>query len=905
MSEYSTSIAEKWVAVNKMELSFTDTMNSLQSVTIEGISGIRMATTVDHPVACIHAVSATHSDPLQWLLSSQQNLADRLHPLREKQISSDVLHYFVLVRTEESVGGRMDARINELFSAMCRHFGHNTSQLIIHRSHSMESDYAAWEGLMKTFVSNSLAPFMYNFVTSGVKNHGMRSPIGLGLANKLFSVGKKWLTPSTVEPPSSSAESSIDKPDFLVRRAAEFSFLLGDWSGALHQMEEINTSSLPFETSLSLRILKVFTMVALGNPPDFYAKEIEAIVELAERTPECAVDAIAFALRFFAMAPNSLNENSKLAILVRLAMPLSDPHIQTLVYMKIGQLYISVNWYRRALLSFYHAVIQSSELIHLKRLFFNELVISFEARPMRFEKGSLSVELGQMYLDMRPDPNMSLKLLNSYGGLLESDTQEALISILHMKTGPGLVKFIKILERDSFLSTGIQEVTNPINISGEIKLRVKELCDNVSLVTCKKVNFEEVWSRYKSVVVVGTEKLNFRTVLRNVLSIPVQLNHIELELISYSGTTHRTPSENKVLEISPQVTLEVSLCFTPNFVGAYKLKYLHAMLRNFPVTIEIDTRFQRLNSSREERISKIYADNPRLCVRKEVCCPRLQVSLDGLPEIIYVNQDILATIIVSNTGEIDARDVTVFALGIANFPASGINVGDIPAGDSCELPTGIQPEVGDPLVPIIFAAESSALSQGAFWTCSKTAQDCLRISLHRIASPARLKILLLVTVENVSENFLVDVRPRVLKSGMEELLSLPECLDLPPSHKGVFAFEAPHYLFGSEQLLSIDCTIAGEKSRFCYPLGCIDQGEISTSKEVEFKRTLPSASSMNMRVIESSLQVDNSEYPHEPWDPKQAGPLHPTGTRSALVLFPPSLIQTDSVSVYFDQSENL
>lgn len=364
-SNLDQELYEKWRELDARKLVFDDTLSEMSRRLLDGITTIRESTTIDHPVACIHAISANNPDPLQWLLRSQQNLSKQLEPLESKTISSDILHYFIMVCPAESISGNSESHINRIFSEMCHHFGNNICQIIVHGEKAMESDFTAWEGLARSFVAQSLIPFMQNFVNSGVQS-SLKTPIGVGLAGKLFSAGRRLL--GAIEN-YEHQKFTIDSPEFLARRAADFLFMLGDWSAA-HAAIEAVMSYHTTQSSFIYATLRMFTFVLSKKLKDLTEvyRELDYTLSMGQVLDDWSLDALSFCLRLFIL-DSSITDDVKLTVFVRISDKKPSPCVQLFINMATMRLYQIRAWYRHSILRLFNSVI-TSEILGLVFGFF-------------------------------------------------------------------------------------------------------------------------------------------------------------------------------------------------------------------------------------------------------------------------------------------------------------------------------------------------------------------------------------------------------------------------------------------------------------------------------------------------------------------------------------------------------
>ncbi|KAI6247517.1 hypothetical protein HI914_04138 [Erysiphe necator] len=249
------------------------------------ISGIPIAPheTFSHPVACIIAISSRNPNPIETLreLYEESSRGEKRLPI---WVNNDYLRYYVLVHDEE----RNDIKVSvALFDQMKRHFGLHchllrlrSSQCVtsdddcvdlprctwlsaqeeiaeikkqhtkedIEDSHSCiyESDTTAIKTFIREMVTQSIIPSMERCVATWNDQIVSRRK---GFSGRILSISKQWAgfgrnSRNSVLGGSGSAVSNSnydqglefykpDAPEALMRKLADYAFMLRDWKLAL------------------------------------------------------------------------------------------------------------------------------------------------------------------------------------------------------------------------------------------------------------------------------------------------------------------------------------------------------------------------------------------------------------------------------------------------------------------------------------------------------------------------------------------------------------------------------------------------------------------------------------------------------------------------------------------------
>ncbi|KAL6710274.1 hypothetical protein ACN47E_009220 [Coniothyrium glycines] len=244
--------------------------------------------TFSHPVAGIIAISSRNPHPIEELrrLYNRQHDGDLRFP---QWVENDFLRYYVLIHDEET--GDI-ARSNQTFDSMKRHFGLHCHLLRLKSTECISSDddsvrmpACEWLSASEELAEiqrretsddisdptpyfpdsdiSSLRTFIRELVTQSVIPNMERSVATWneqilsrrrGLSGRFMSLSKRW-TPfgSSRTSSSSSATSSNtnydslqgfyrpDAPEAIMRRLADYCFMLRDWKLALSTYEILRT----------------------------------------------------------------------------------------------------------------------------------------------------------------------------------------------------------------------------------------------------------------------------------------------------------------------------------------------------------------------------------------------------------------------------------------------------------------------------------------------------------------------------------------------------------------------------------------------------------------------------------------------------------------------------------------
>jgi hypothetical protein len=245
--------------------------------------------TFSHPVACIIAISSRNKDPIQTLrkLYDESSNGDKRLPL---WVSNEYLRYYVLVHDEEQDD---ITKSITLFEQMKRHFGLHCHLLRLRSSECVSSDddsiqlprcdwlsaseelaeiqtremqedieeslpciYESDTTAIKTFiremVTQSVIPSMERCVSTWNDQVASRRR---GISGRFMSLSKKWAfgsssrssSNSTNAPTSNSNYDALqgfyrpDTPEAIMRKLADYAFMLRDWKLAQSTYELLRT----------------------------------------------------------------------------------------------------------------------------------------------------------------------------------------------------------------------------------------------------------------------------------------------------------------------------------------------------------------------------------------------------------------------------------------------------------------------------------------------------------------------------------------------------------------------------------------------------------------------------------------------------------------------------------------
>ncbi|KAK4125443.1 hypothetical protein N657DRAFT_642161 [Parathielavia appendiculata] len=296
------------------------------------LSGIPLACheTFAHPVACVMAISSRNTAPIEALQTLYQETSQgerRLPPW----VDQDYLRYYILVHDEEN--GDI-AKSMALFEQMKRNFGLHCHLLRLRSTQSaetdddsiplprsdwmtaaeeladieesdmredfedptryiFESDATAIRTFVREMVTQSVIPTMERNVS--VWNDQVASR-RRGISGRFMSLSKRFTFGSSGRSSSSSGSSSssnydvlgfyrADSPEAIMRRLADFAFMLRDWKLAMSTYELLrgdfqNDKAWKYHASAN----EMAALALLIMPPNMSSKtRIETISQMIEQ----------------------------------------------------------------------------------------------------------------------------------------------------------------------------------------------------------------------------------------------------------------------------------------------------------------------------------------------------------------------------------------------------------------------------------------------------------------------------------------------------------------------------------------------------------------------------------------------------------------------------------------------
>ncbi len=290
--EYPSMDREDYMAFKDLRIRNPDIPSPFYTLYLRRLlSGIPLAPheTFSHPVACIIAISSRSKNPIEALrkLYDESSNGEKRLPL---WASNEYLRYYVLVHDEEQDD---ITKSITLFEQMKRHFGLHCHLLRLRSSHCISSDddsvplprcewAAASEELaeiqkretqedveesipciyesdttaIKTFiremVTQSVIPSMERCVSMWNDQVASRRR---GISGRFMSLSKKWAFGSSSRSSSNGANAPAsnsnydalqgfyrpDAPEAIMRKLADYAFMLRDWKLAQSTYELLRT----------------------------------------------------------------------------------------------------------------------------------------------------------------------------------------------------------------------------------------------------------------------------------------------------------------------------------------------------------------------------------------------------------------------------------------------------------------------------------------------------------------------------------------------------------------------------------------------------------------------------------------------------------------------------------------
>ncbi len=792
---YFSRVASEYGQINaSCPKNWDESLQSIgRAIMGSGDDGCRSATTIDHPIACIHAVSTARANPLEWLKWSRDTISSRIVAMGKGCVSSDILHYHILVRPVESIDSAIDKEYSDIFAEMCRQFHNHAGQLILHYgSEGPSLDSTSWESIMRSFAMHSLIPFMMNVIESSASRsanpasryanaHATKSPGGGGLAERLLFAGKRLLaganniaesvasTVALVDGGRVTGEASpqiiVDSPEYNARRTADLLFAIGSWTRASAAIDQVlnappSRGSCPDACFYyGLRAL----ICAITNNISATYKEIENVLRTSTQSESGIIDAMSTIIRLFLIFP-PLSDSVKLAIFSKMASSHSPPWtFQAALSMHLMRLYRVQKALRKANLHAYISVIlwERIDLVHLCRVNLIEWSTIFDGQSVMPHNASFEFKWRNFAFNPDAGANVALDLLCNYTTLLDAPWQQNLIAVLAStttNTEPWPASFIRIDTELSFFTHCSDRETSLFNSFGKVSPqalpgRVKDLCESASASLGTIIDHALLLRKNSFVPIVDGEDVTMTLTLTNSLYVAVGISEICLKLVSLEESNaryhfcHLKGGPYAEITVLPQGTLRASLTFEASFVGAYAAVALVGLLnKSAPISMPIISDKGAISALKISKgpPSKGLPMGPslrytRFCLARRTGSANLCISVSDLGPNVYHHQDVQATITVVNNGKAAAHDVHLFSVGIDSFPSEGIYLGSIGEnGGRIQVPLAYQPS--DPNI-ILYAACKHTPQDGGLWATSlslrKVVQFDVRL-LNRAAGDAIL-----------------------------------------------------------------------------------------------------------------------------------------------------------------------
>lgn len=403
-------------------------------------------------------------------------------------------------------------------------------------------------------------------------------------------------------------------------------------------------------------------------------------------------------------------------------------------------------------------------------------------------------------------------------------------------------------------------------------------------------------------MVIGEEYLILFAKIHNNLLVPLRLDNIYLELVSSLGTkcTIKTVEE-AFIDISAQSSADFIFKFISNIEGRFKAQSLIALANNSAfLKISIDSKNQRINRKRLEKQLHKQDDDLYFCIRKFSQRPRLEISVEGLSDEMYENQTISATIIVSNTGNVDANDVLLFVSGIKCFQNNEVILGDISFGKSIRK-SALFKNQAQILEILLFAVERKNPEEGIVWRKKVCFLPLLRI-IPRIINSKNSPEILLVAFINISDQLICGLQPKITLEATE-IHAIPDLVDVPQQTTVIFAFKSNEraLVHKKSASISVKCNRRGTFLDLAWNFEELYYSLIY-SKELYQKITVKNQNCQKTLcdVVTVDKDLSGLEEGSDPWRPRRL--CHLFGDKFEMAVLPKSLLSSPYLTFYYDKS---
>lgn len=821
-----------------------------------GVDEVRPGCTIDHPVACIHAVSMSHTDPIAWLLDSQRSYASQV-PLDCRAIMSrDILHYFVLV---DGGAGNFDRR-KFLLGELARNFGQNASVLSI--GEKANESTREIEELMHSFVTASLVPFMQNFINSGQATSSLSGGghassgamgLGLGLASRLISAGKKLIIASPDSSTSSGgagATVGVDSPEFLLQRTADFCLMLG-----VSLPVAIDDRRLSPITRLHLvrtRLKSSLLLATAGSGSTYTAAnfmaDFEEFIGIMTKSPPAYIDIsrelASLVTTVYVCRPHWIYH--KHTSLRMMCVERLLPHLVTSSIQRLGLLLLSASdatlqgslraslclHYRVCILAIdLHLVRLKSFALPLSNLSLTQanlaklIILKMADWPLDYGYSKAHFSLLALNFQLTSSPQIAETLVNIHHKMIDASSQEVLIHTL----APGLLKpckFLHVQEEHTFLSTNLLGTEAPFSSCSSpcsylndpnVRQRLHDLCATLTLRLEHPINAAALLANQSHLRMLPGERIFLQTVVQNNLHLALTLHDIILHfnILEEEGGDHipiqvrETNVELPAASATP-LTLSFEYRATRSDV-TLKLAGLEASINGqVRLFVEVLGRGPRLNFTKEQRLSVTHANNPHHCFAVISPGPRLGLEVERSSILAFEGGEIQATAILRNTGDGPAHNCLIFATGIDSFPSEGLPAGTVEAASSVRIPLAYS--VADEPLLLALCGDANLSTRAVFTYAGAPEQLTAALSARVLVVNESL----LLSLTNETGQFMSNVTPTLLTTSetnfRDGLVPTPASIDLAPGHSTIFIYlgrdveggqKAMNFIVEDEQLVSL------------------------------------------------------------------------------------------------------
>lgn len=136
----------------------------------------------------------------------------------------------------------------------------------------------------------------------------------------------------------------------------------------------------------------------------------------------------------------------------------------------------------------------------------------------------------------------------------------------------------------------------------------------------------------------------------NPLNCPLALTNVRITADSDDLSTE--PLSEVILE--PYETRIISLPITAHKAGTFTLKTVKFEFhRFFPCEQSLARKGRRLHTTKQQRIEPTYGNDSSLNVEIQQARPVISARLEGVPDVMYVGEQVTAILVIHNEGKIE------------------------------------------------------------------------------------------------------------------------------------------------------------------------------------------------------------------------------------------------------------